>query len=84
MGGEFVGGSLSKRWRFWHACERIGRAMRGNIFPFALPPFNFNALGGVEIEGPVSFTLQRRLFIIDRERERVGRSISLLWPLSYP
>ena len=44
--------------------------MRGNIFPFALSPFNFNGLGGVEIEGPVSFTLQR-----------VGLSISLLWPL---
>ena len=70
-GGGYVGDSLSQRWRFWHACQRIGRAMRGNIFPFALSPFSFNELGGVEIEGPVSFYSPATAFLLSVGSESV-------------
>ena len=34
-----------QRWRFWHACQRIGKQARGTFF-FALPSISSPVLGG--------------------------------------
>ena len=35
-----------QRWRFWYACQRIGRASERDIVPFALCASDFHGLRG--------------------------------------
>ena len=45
-GRSGAGGSYSRRWRFWYACQRVGKQARGTCF--CAFPFKFYGLGAGE------------------------------------
>ena len=61
-------------------------AARGAIFSFSLAPINFYKLGGRGRNGGRWLLLSEATLLVcmsgSRERERVGRSVSLLWPFN--
>ena len=61
-------------------------AARGAIFSFSLAPINFHKLGGRGRNGGRRLLLSEATVLVcmpgSRERERVGRSVSLLWPFN--
>ena len=61
-------------------------AARGAIFSFSLAPINFHKLGGRRRNGGRWLLLSEATILVcmpgSRERERVGRSVLLLWPFN--
>ena len=61
-------------------------AASGAIFSFSLAPINFHKLGGRRRNGGRWLLLSEATILVcmpgSRERERVGRSVLLLWPFN--